>query len=557
MAVTMQQRRDAAANWTSANPILHGGEIGIETGTNRAKLGDGLTAWMSLPYWNPSGQGTDWANVVTYGADPTGTSDSTAAIVLAIAAVATLGGVVYFPAGVYRVNSTITCSQPGVIFMGAGKSATIIKYYGSGDCIRIYSTTLTSPNGVYGGGVKQLMIDGTNASAGACGLHLGDIFRPELDVAIRDFQGTGSKGLWLDNQYNWCEQLTGQVFVEACTSHVVFDNSANVTGNATGSFDRTVLDIFLDCKGKGNGIIFQNGAFIGASGGAGAQGGGGGRLGVYGNTDYGTSTFYVFTFSTAPTYSYTATNGSPCVFTATGSYYRNGTSIVLSGSPPTGFTAGTTYFVVNASGATFQLSATKGGSAINSTSTGSGTLVSTSMNTMIAHTELFVDVECNGTSGSQPQTINFTNATAFTCGIFHCTGMMSFAGNNAFAQNGTNWLGNFQFDGPVYGDAHLMSDSDLGRVPYSNGAIGNGGSINTRFNSVTTVAPTANVTGIILGSDSASDWREITVINTSAFTLTMDVAGTSHVADGTSDVIAALSAAKYIWNPGGTWYRVK
>ena len=46
----MQQRRDAAANWTSANPTLLAGEIGIESDTLKWKVGTGSTAWTSLGY---------------------------------------------------------------------------------------------------------------------------------------------------------------------------------------------------------------------------------------------------------------------------------------------------------------------------------------------------------------------------------------------------------------------------------------------------------------------------------------------------------------------------
>ena len=46
----MQQRRDTAANWTSANPVLAAGEIGVETDTLRFKVGDGTSAWSSLAY---------------------------------------------------------------------------------------------------------------------------------------------------------------------------------------------------------------------------------------------------------------------------------------------------------------------------------------------------------------------------------------------------------------------------------------------------------------------------------------------------------------------------
>ena len=40
----IQFRRDTAANWTSVNPTLASGEMGIETDTNKFKLGDGSTA---------------------------------------------------------------------------------------------------------------------------------------------------------------------------------------------------------------------------------------------------------------------------------------------------------------------------------------------------------------------------------------------------------------------------------------------------------------------------------------------------------------------------------
>lgn len=43
-------RRDTAANWTAANPVLLNGEVGFETDTRKLKLGDGTTAWNALLY---------------------------------------------------------------------------------------------------------------------------------------------------------------------------------------------------------------------------------------------------------------------------------------------------------------------------------------------------------------------------------------------------------------------------------------------------------------------------------------------------------------------------
>lgn len=57
MATTRQRiklRRDTAANWTAANPVLAAGEIGYETDTKQAKVGNGSSVWSALEYapWN-------------------------------------------------------------------------------------------------------------------------------------------------------------------------------------------------------------------------------------------------------------------------------------------------------------------------------------------------------------------------------------------------------------------------------------------------------------------------------------------------------------------------
>lgn len=57
MAVQIQLRRGTAAAWTTANPTLANGEIGIESDTNLFKVGNGLTAWTNLAYGGLSGQG--------------------------------------------------------------------------------------------------------------------------------------------------------------------------------------------------------------------------------------------------------------------------------------------------------------------------------------------------------------------------------------------------------------------------------------------------------------------------------------------------------------------
>ena len=51
MAVRIQNKRDAAATWTTnGTVVLLAGEIGFETDTGKFKIGDGTTIWTSLPY---------------------------------------------------------------------------------------------------------------------------------------------------------------------------------------------------------------------------------------------------------------------------------------------------------------------------------------------------------------------------------------------------------------------------------------------------------------------------------------------------------------------------
>lgn len=56
MATTLKTkliiRNDVAANWTTHNPKLSKGEVGLETDTLKMKVGDGVTQWNALPYYN-------------------------------------------------------------------------------------------------------------------------------------------------------------------------------------------------------------------------------------------------------------------------------------------------------------------------------------------------------------------------------------------------------------------------------------------------------------------------------------------------------------------------
>lgn len=51
----IQLRRDNSQNWNSVDPVLYEGELGYETDTGKAKMGDGIRKWSNLSYWPKPG----------------------------------------------------------------------------------------------------------------------------------------------------------------------------------------------------------------------------------------------------------------------------------------------------------------------------------------------------------------------------------------------------------------------------------------------------------------------------------------------------------------------
>ena len=47
----IQLKRGTAAAWTTKNPVLLAGEVGLEMDTKKFKVGDGAAAWNALEYW--------------------------------------------------------------------------------------------------------------------------------------------------------------------------------------------------------------------------------------------------------------------------------------------------------------------------------------------------------------------------------------------------------------------------------------------------------------------------------------------------------------------------
>jgi hypothetical protein len=137
MANKIQLRRDTAANWTTANPVLGQGEPGAEIDTGRLKIGDGVKTWTALPDISDSHlqflqAGTDAkprsiesklrdeVSVRDFGAVGDGIADDTAAIKAAIDSLPARGGIITFPAGKFRTTAKIVVKSY-VTLQGTGK----------------------------------------------------------------------------------------------------------------------------------------------------------------------------------------------------------------------------------------------------------------------------------------------------------------------------------------------------------------------------------------------------------------------------------------------------
>lgn len=109
MAIKIQLRRGTASQWISANPVLMEGEMGVETDTLKVKLGNGSTAWTSLPYF------TQGATGATGPTGPTGATGATGAKgdvgETGPANTITMGTVTTGPAG-SSASATVTGTAP-------------------------------------------------------------------------------------------------------------------------------------------------------------------------------------------------------------------------------------------------------------------------------------------------------------------------------------------------------------------------------------------------------------------------------------------------------------
>ena len=131
-------------------------------------------------------------SVIDFGATGNGTTDDTAAIQAAINALATTGGIVLIPPGIYKVSSTLNIVYVTQSFddwrdypisinlQGNGKSSQLHWYGGNNTSVVQYKGDSTGTGSTSKTFIRDFYIENANASTGLRGITLGDETQPNI-----------------------------------------------------------------------------------------------------------------------------------------------------------------------------------------------------------------------------------------------------------------------------------------------------------------------------------------------------------------------------------------
>ncbi len=162
-----------ASEWSAENPILINGQIGIETDTGKAKIGNGADGWNALPY-SLSGL-TALADAIAlsqFHAIPSSTADNVMTWADANGDTPKDSGV---PIGSILTDTMKTGNDANVVSGTAGTDGNLARWDTNGDLVDAHLSAIHIGNTITGdrqvdiesGTADDMAIGGTTPSTGA------------------------------------------------------------------------------------------------------------------------------------------------------------------------------------------------------------------------------------------------------------------------------------------------------------------------------------------------------------------------------------------------------
>lgn len=206
--------------------------------------------------------GTAWFNAQTYGAKGNGTADDTTAIQAAINAVPSTGGMVYIPAGTYKLTAALVLKS-NVTLLGDGSNATVL------------NQTSTTANAISGVdltkvSLKGLRIQGPGSGSGngitlTLSVNAANTYLTFEELYVYHFGASGISiqnpvvssftGVISDSNASHGFDLHGQTFPSAAGTSCTLQNCFAV-GNTQAGYRayNLVYTSFTGCASDNNGI---------------------------------------------------------------------------------------------------------------------------------------------------------------------------------------------------------------------------------------------------------------------------------------------------------------
>lgn len=506
-----------------------------------------------------------FTNVKQYGALGNGTTDDTSAISSALSSLSSTGGVLFFPSGTYITGNQTILSN--VLIMGAGRGATIIKLK-SGSNTDLFSANTGNINlsaavntgsatAVAEFGFVHLTLDGNSSGQSSGTSYPLRFYGRDFTLDHMDIQNGYSGGMLCD--WNNTAQIGGvSDQMEARISHVKIHDNSGIGLQMGGPHDSQLLNV-LSYNNTSHGFHLAPNAA--------------GMLFTQCHT------YHLSQSVSAVGYLIESGGNSFINCVAEGSdtaqmVICTSTNAVLGGEVfgNPGYAGYGIQLGQNAGDTALPGQILKSGGTTTANAASNcviNTVINSSSSALYCRNENNnnININVNQTSGSalagsinsrsDNYTLNISGLTSDnTLGKSGGTNVSSNSSNYAFTVNDVTNGQVFQVD--HFGNIFLSGGFNTAAGLYftastTAGSLASSGTISVQGLPDIVVAPTGNVTGVILQAGFAGQF--CVVVNASAFSITMAASGTSHVSSGTSCVIAANNAQTFFYNnTTSLWY---